>query len=73
MEIAKPTKEGRIEEMFTEDFSLHSVDLKEVRHNTKVGLWKLTTNVIEGKIESLKLAKVRMKVEIHELNCFIRK
>ena len=29
-------------------------------------------DLIEGNLESLKLAKVRMKVEIHELNLFIR-
>ena len=60
MEIAKPNKEGRIEEMFVEDFTLHFLDLKEVRHDTKVGPWKSINNVIEGKLESLKLAKVKM-------------
>jgi tellurite resistance-related uncharacterized protein len=72
MEIEKPTKEGRIEDMSIEDFALHSVDLKEVRHDTKVGLWKLTNDVIEGQLKSLKLAEVKIKAEIHELNCFIR-
>ncbi len=36
------------------------------------GLRKSTNDVIEGQLESLKLAKVKMKVQIHELNCFIR-
>ena len=72
MEIAKPTKEGRIKDMSMDDFSLHSMDLREVRHDTKVGLWKSTNDVIEGQLESLKLSKIIMKVEIHEPNGFIR-
>jgi len=47
MEIAKPTKEGRIKDMSTDDFALHSMDLGEVRHDTKVGLWKSKNEVIE--------------------------
>ena len=73
MEIAKPNKGGRIEDMTTNDFTLHSVDLGEARHNTKVGLWKSINEVIEWQLESLKLSKVWMKVEIHELNGFIKK
>ena len=72
MEIAKPNKEGRIEDMTTDDFTLHSVDLGEARHDTKVGLWKSTNEVIEGRLESLKSSKVKMKAEIEELNKFIR-
>ena len=64
MEIAKPTKEGRIEDMSVDDFSLHSMDLGEVRHDTEVFLWKSMNAVIEGQPEILKLSKVRMKVEI---------
>ena len=66
MEIAKPNKGGRIEDMTADDFTLHSVDLGEARHDTKVGLWKSTNEVIEGQLESLKSSKVRMKVEIEE-------
>ena len=40
MEIANPTKEGRIEDLKIENIVLQFVDLKEVRHDTKVGLWK---------------------------------
>lgn len=40
MEIAKPTKEGKIEDLATEDFALHSIDLGEVRHDKNLGLWK---------------------------------
>ncbi len=72
MEIAKPTKDGWIEDMSIDDFTLHSVDLGEARHETKVGLWKSTNEVIEGQLESLKLSKIRMKAEIEELNRFIR-
>ena len=71
MEIAKPTKEARIEDMSIEDFTLYSMDLREVRHDTKVGLWNRTSDVIEGQLKSLKLSKVRMKAGIHELNYFI--
>ena len=48
MEIAKPHKGGRIEDMNTDDFTLHLVDLVEARHDTKFGLSKLTNEVIEG-------------------------
>lgn len=53
-------------------FTMHLVDLEEARHDTKVSLWKSTNEVIEGQLESLKLLKVQMKVEIQELNSFIR-
>ena len=72
MEIAKPTKGGRIEDMTPNNFTLHSVDLGEARHDTKVGLWKSTNEVIEGQLETLKLSKTRIKAEIDELNRFIR-
>ena len=72
MEIVKPNKEGRIKDMTTDDFTLHSVDLGEARHDTKVGLWKSTNEVIEGQLESLKSSKVKMKAKIKELNMFIR-
>ena len=71
MEVAKPNKEGRIEDMTPEDFTLHSIDLGEARHDTKVGLWKSTNEVIENQLESLKAAKVRMGSKIDELNSFI--
>ena len=71
MEIAKPNKGGRIEDMTADDFTLHSVDLGEATHDTKVGLWKSNNEVIEGQLESLKLSKVRMKAEIEQLNKFI--
>ena len=58
--------------MIANDFSLHLVDLGEAKHDTKVGLWKSTNEVIEGQLESLKLSKTRMKEEIEELNMFIR-
>ena len=38
MEIAKPNKGGRTEDMTANDFTLHSIDLGEARHDTKVGL-----------------------------------
>ena len=47
MEVAKPNKAGRIEDMTPEDFTLHSIDLGEARHDTKVGLWKSGNEVIE--------------------------
>ena len=72
MEVAKPNKEGRIEDMTPEDFTLHSIDLGEARHDTKVGLWKSTNEVIENQLESLKAAKVRIRSKIDELNSFIR-
>ncbi len=64
MEIAKPNKGGQIEDMMAEDFTLHSVDLGEARHDTKVGLWKSTNEVIEGKLESLKLSKKKDSLDI---------
>ena len=67
MEIAKPNKAGRIEDMTPEDFTLHSIDLGEARHDTKVGLWRSSNEVIEEQLESLKLSKIGMKVEIEEL------
>jgi hypothetical protein len=48
MEIAKPSKAGRIENMTPEDFTLHSIDLGEARHDTKVGLWRSSNEVIEN-------------------------
>ena len=48
------------------------MDLREVRHDTKVGLYKSKNDVIEGQIKSIKISKVRMKAKIHELNGFIR-
>ena len=47
MEIAKPNKGGRIEDMRADDFTLHSFDLGEARHDTKVSLWRLSNEVIE--------------------------
>ena len=41
MEVAKLSKAGRIEDMTSEDFTLHSIDLGEARHDTKVGLCSL--------------------------------
>ena len=38
VEVAKPNKAGRIEDMTPADFTLHSIDLGEARHDTKVGL-----------------------------------
>ena len=35
MEIAKPNKVGRVEDMMPNDFTLHSIDLGEGRHDTK--------------------------------------
>ena len=72
MEVAKPNKEGRIEDMTPEDFILHSIELGEARHDTKVSLWKSTNQVIENQLESLKATKVRMRSEIDELNNFIQ-
>lgn len=72
MEIAKPSKVGRMEEMTPEDFTLHSIDLGEARHETKVGLWRSGNEIIENQLEDLKLSKIRMKSEIEELKRFIR-
>ena len=73
MEITKPAKDGSIEDLTTIDFMLQSLDLGEVRHDTKVGLWKSTNEVIEEELEGLKLSKVRMKENIPKIKCFIRK
>lgn len=54
-------------------FTLHSIDLREARHDTKVGLWRSSNEVIEEQLESLKLSKIKMKAEIEELRRFIRK
>ena len=72
MEIAKPNKVGRIEDMMPDDFTLHSIDLGEARHDTKVGLWRSSNEVIEAQLESLKLSKIKMKIEIEEVKRFIR-
>lgn len=72
MEIAKPNKAGWIEEMTPGDFKLHSIDLGEARHDTKVGLWRSGNEIIEGQLEDLKLSKIKMKSEIEELKRFIR-
>ena len=73
MEIAKPKKVGRIEDISPNDLTLQSIDLGEARHDTQVGLWRSSNEVIEGQLESLKLSKIKMKAEIEELNRFIRK
>ena len=72
MEIAKPNKGGRIEDMIPDDFTLHSINLGEAKHDTKVGLWRSSNEVIEGQLQSLKLSKIKMKAKIEELNNFIR-
>ena len=72
MDVVKPNKLGRIEDMSPDDFTLHSIDLGEARHDTKVGLWRSSNEVIEEQLESLKLSKIKMKAEIEELNRFIR-
>ena len=72
MEIAMPKKGGRINDMMADDFTLHLVDLGEAKHDTKVDLWRSSNEVIEGKLASLKLSKIRMKAEIEDLNKFIR-
>lgn len=72
MEIAKPSKARQIEDMTPEEFTLHSIDLGEARHDTKVGLWRSSNEVIENQLENLKLLKIKMKTEIEELKRFIR-
>ena len=67
MEVAKPNKVGRIEDMTPEDFTLHSSDLGKARHDTKVGLWRSSNEVIEEQLENLKLSKIKMKAKIEEL------
>ena len=71
MEVAKPNKAGRIEDMAPTDFTLHSIDLGEARHDTNVGLWRSSNEVIEEQLESLKSSKIRMKAEIEEIRKFI--
>ena len=48
MEIAKLNKGGRIKDMITDDFTLHLVDLGEAKHDTKIGLWRSSIELIEG-------------------------
>ena len=72
VEVEKQKKVGRIEDMMPEDFTLHSIDLREARHDTKVGLWRSSNEVIEEQLENLKLSKIKMKAEIEELRKFIR-
>ena len=55
MEIEKPNKIGRIEDMMPEYFTLHLIDLGEARHDKNVGLWKSSNEVIEDQLENLKL------------------
>lgn len=64
MEIEKLNKGGRIEDMNPNGFTLHSIDLGEAKHDTKVGLWRSSNEVIEGQLESLKFSKIKMKAEI---------
>ncbi len=52
MEVEKPNNAGRIEDMMPEDFTLHSIDLGEARHDTKIGLWKSGNEVIEEQLEN---------------------
>ena len=52
MEIAKLNNGGRLEDMNDDDFTVHSVDLGEARHDTKVGLWRSSNELIEGQLES---------------------
>ena len=54
MEIAKPNKGGRIEDMTADDFTLHSVDLGEAKHDTKVGLWRSSNRRIVRKSKAIK-------------------
>lgn len=61
-----------MEEMTPKDFTLHSIDLGESKHDTKVGLWRSANEIIENQLEDLKLSKIRMKSEIEELKRFIR-
>ena len=73
MEVAKPNKAGRIEDITLEDFTLHSINLGEARHDTEVGQWRSSNEVIEEQLESLELSKIKMKAEIEELKRFIKK
>ena len=72
MEIENLNKAGRIEDMMPDDLTLHSIDLGDARHDTKVGLWRSSNEVIEEKLGSLKLSKIKMKAKIEELKGFIR-
>ena len=72
IEVAKPTREARVEDMTSADFEIQSIDLGEARHDTKVDLWKATTEVFYEELEEMKLPKVKLKAEIHELNNFIQ-
>ena len=58
--------------MTPEDFTLHSIDLGEARHDTKVGLWRSGNEIIEGQLESLKLSKIKTKTKTEELKRFIK-
>ena len=58
--------------MTPDDFTLHSIDRGEASHDTQVGLWRSSNEVIEEKLESLKLSKIKMKAEIEKLKRFIR-
>ena len=72
MEVEKPNKIGRIEDMMPADLTLHSINLGEAMHDTKVGLWRSSNEVIEEQLENLKLSKIKMKAEIEELKRYIR-
>ena len=71
MEIAKPTKEARVEDLTIADFEIQFINLGKFQHEMKVDLWKATTKVSEEELEELKLSKVKLKAKIHELNSFI--
>ncbi len=47
MEIPKTNKGGIIEDIMADDFTQHLIDLGESRHDTKVGLWRSSNEVIE--------------------------
>ena len=72
MEVAKPNRAERIEDMTPPDFTLHSINLREASHDTKVGIWRSRNEVIEEQLENFKLSKIKMKAEIKELRKFIR-
>ena len=48
MEIAKVNKEGTIKNVIIDDFTLHSAELGETKHDTKVDLWRSSNELIEG-------------------------
>ena len=50
MEITKPTKEGRIEDLTINEFTLEPPNLGEFRNDTKMGLWRETNEVIEEEL-----------------------